>query len=265
MRTKILASLSLFLALATAAAQAAAPTQLIVFGDSLSDTGNIGRFTASYLWDEHVAGAYNIPFAPSSHGGTDYANAGALITSGSLSLPNQVNTYLTAHPVADPNAVYVIWGGGNDVFSTLSNPGSGSQIEAEGIADTLAMINSLYNAGARSFVIGNVPRTDLTPYVRDRGQTAIKQQRQLVLNWNVKLNLALNKLHLKGAKLRLYDSAAGLAAVFVSPTHFGFSDYTDPCNNTCTDPAYTFFWDSIHPGQTGHMLIGSAYLTLIAQ
>jgi phospholipase/lecithinase/hemolysin len=265
MRAKILAFLALLVALAAAPARAAGPTQLIVFGDSLSDTGNNGRFTSSYLWDEHVAGAYRIPFAPSSQGGTDYAISGALITSGSNSLPNQVQTYLTAHPVADPLAVYVIWGGGNDVFSTLANPGMGAQIEAEGIADTLAMLNSLYTAGARFLVVGNVPRTDLTPYVRSLGQSAVKQQRQLVLDWNVKLDGALNKLHLKGAKLRRYDSAGGLDAVFVSPTHFGFSDYTDPCNNTCTDPAYTFFWDSIHPAQTGHMLIGSAYLALIAQ
>jgi phospholipase/lecithinase/hemolysin len=43
-------------------------------------------------------------------------------------------------------------------------------------------------------------------------------------------------------------------AVETDPTHFGFSDMTDPCLTTslCADPDHTFFWDIHHPTEFGH-------------
>jgi phospholipase/lecithinase/hemolysin len=43
-------------------------------------------------------------------------------------------------------------------------------------------------------------------------------------------------------------------AVQTDPTHFGFTDITDPCLTTavCSDPDHTFFWDTFHPTLFGH-------------
>jgi phospholipase/lecithinase/hemolysin len=245
---------------------AAAYDQLYVFGDSLSDVGNNGRYSAGYLWDEHVAGAFGQVLQPSNNGGTDYAISGALITgTGSTSLPAQVAAYLAAHPKADHNAVYMIWGGGNDAFSTLGNPASGAAVEAAGIADTMAMISALRDAGARHIVVGNVPRTDLTPYVQSQGAAAVAQQAALVQDWNRKLARQIQTLNPKFGQIWIYDSAAGMQAVWTSPTHFNFNNLTTPCGSSCADPDHTFFWDAIHPGATAHGLIGSAIGSLIAQ
>jgi phospholipase/lecithinase/hemolysin len=45
-----------------------------------------------------------------------------------------------------------------------------------------------------------------------------------------------------------------LGAVVKDPTHFGFTDITDPCLTTvvCADPDHTFFWDTHHPTEFGH-------------
>jgi phospholipase/lecithinase/hemolysin len=45
-----------------------------------------------------------------------------------------------------------------------------------------------------------------------------------------------------------------LNAVVTAPTHFGFTDVTDPCLTTtvCADPDHTFFWDTHHPTVFGH-------------
>ncbi len=251
--------------LATAPAAHAAPfTQLIVFGDSLSDVGNNGRDTDGSLWDEHLAGAYGLSCTASDHGGSDYAISGASITGGSAtSLPSQVNTYLSAFPQADPHALYAIWGGANDVFGTLGDTKSNHALAEKGVADTLGMITSLYEAGARNFLIGDVPPTYLTPFVQGQGQAAVAQQATLVTYWNAQLRRALKGLSLSQAKFWQYDLGIFWAAIFTSSTHFNFTNYTQGCYGSCNDPLQTLFWDDRHPGSTGHAQIGAEILAIL--
>ena len=90
-----LASLLLALGLAVSGAASAQFTQLIVFGDSLSDSGNVfsvsgsppapyfgGRFTNGLVWAEVAANAWGIPL-------TNYAYGGAL--TGITNSSNAVN------------------------------------------------------------------------------------------------------------------------------------------------------------------------------
>lgn len=258
---KAAALCALMAGLGHAAAAQPAYSQLVVFGDSLSDVGNNGRFTAGYLWDEHVSGTLGSVIQASKNGGTDYAISGALITATNgaiLSLPAQLHAYLTAHPKADPKALYVIWGGGNDAFSTLGTPANGPAVEAAGIKATLDMVFMLHAAGARNILIGNVPHTDLTPFVQSLGDAAVAQQLALVTAWNEKLGREFGRLGWPGTRLFLFDSAASLQALFTSPTHYNFTNLTTPCGSSCADPDHTLFWDSIHPGATGHAYLASA-------
>src|ERR1017187_6153806 len=85
------------LGLMSIAAHAAKPTydNLIVFGDSYCDVGNIfvatggaepaapyfaGRFSNGPIWLDHVAGFLRLPLKASLLGGTDYAFGGAWVT-----------------------------------------------------------------------------------------------------------------------------------------------------------------------------------------
>lgn len=57
---------------------------LTVIGDSLSDTGNNGRWTwdsgQNKLYDEQLAERYGLALSPSSNGGSNYAAGGATAT-----------------------------------------------------------------------------------------------------------------------------------------------------------------------------------------
>ena len=133
-------------------------SQMIVFGDSLSDVGNVngslawwagfkqtdGRFTSGpCVWEEELAKDLGIGVpTPASSGGSDYATGGAetgggnevgafglsMLASmaslnGSWGLPNvgkQVSDYFANTSVCPSNALYVIWAGGNDLIDAAN-------------------------------------------------------------------------------------------------------------------------------------------------
>jgi outer membrane lipase/esterase len=133
-RIRILAG-ALALALSGSAA-AAQFDNVIVFGDSLSDNGNLSfaeqlpvlpsRFTTNpgLVAIEHVADYYGIALTPSLANGTDFAFGGAGLVNNSPgtpssvpTLPTQLQMYLSATGgTADPDALYSVWGGANDLF-----------------------------------------------------------------------------------------------------------------------------------------------------
>jgi phospholipase/lecithinase/hemolysin len=81
-------------------------TELVVFGDSLSDTGNAGRFSNGPVWVEHLAKSLGLPLRPSRAGGTNHAVGGARAVGGPNELRAQVRGYLAERGGrADPRAV----------------------------------------------------------------------------------------------------------------------------------------------------------------
>lgn len=141
-----LASSAAFAQSAPPAAQPSAHAGLfdnmVVFGDSLSDDGNLDlscvsqgacpqlpflmRFTTNpgEVAVEHIADYFGTPLTPALAGGTDFAFGGAGILNNSPGtpasvplLPAQLGMYLQATGnKADPNTLYAVWGGANDVF-----------------------------------------------------------------------------------------------------------------------------------------------------
>ncbi len=159
---------------------------IVSFGDSLSDVGNYyaatggavppasygydpGRFTNGPNWVEYLARDLGVAVPTASlKGGTDYAYGGATTGTGTTSstflgatetVPNigqQVATYLASNtPTA--GQLYTIWGGANDFLNAgQTNP----LIPVENIA---AEITALANAGAKQFLIPNLPPLGAVP------------------------------------------------------------------------------------------------------
>jgi outer membrane lipase/esterase len=159
-RTRLLAGAILATLLVSSTAAATDFSKVVVFGDSLSDNGNLSlalapgqqppfRFTTNpgTVTIENVANGLQTPIAPSLVGGTDYAWGGAGVLSNSPGTPSsvptltgQVNAYLAAG-AADSNALYSIWGGANDIFFHATAAGAGAasqQLIAANIAAAVA-------------------------------------------------------------------------------------------------------------------------------
>ncbi len=258
--------------LASIAAQAATLTydNLIVFGDSYCDVGNLFiatggaepaapyydmRFSNGPLWVDHVAGFLGVPLTAYLAGGTDYAFGGAWVTqpqsvTGVPSVPEQVEIYLSQHDgKADPNALYILEGGGNDILDTTTGTPEelGYQI-ALGIAESERLLRQ---AGARHFVIPDLFNVGLLPAAAGNvsfaaaASTATNQAEDELLGFEG---------FLQGVYILRLNVFSLLNAVETDPTHFGFTDVTDPCLTTtvCADPDHTFFWDTHHPTEFGH-------------
>jgi outer membrane lipase/esterase len=306
MATKLLAY---FLAavLAPALAIAAPITSLYVVGDSLSDQGNGFLLTGGTFpplpYDqrasngpvavEYLASALGVPLAPSAAGGTNYAVLGAatgavgipslppLTTENSAaifygqvalegtSLLSQAGEMLAAGPIADPGALFFVWGGANDLFIDQSAATVGNAIN-----NLAAVINMLYGAGARQFLVPNLPDLSLTPSGLGQSPAERAALQALSIGFNAGLGDALDGLSvLPGIDIELFDTFGLFNVILANPGAFGFSNTTMPCitgdlavgGSVCADPGSYLFWDSVHPSTAAHQVLGKAFAAVVAE
>ena len=72
---------------------------IVVFGDSLSDTGNAGRFSNGPVWVEQLAARLEVALMPTQAGGLNFAVGGARLDplSGPHSLRAQADLFCASH------------------------------------------------------------------------------------------------------------------------------------------------------------------------
>ena len=82
---------------------------IVVFGDSLSDTGNAGRFSNGPVWVEQLAARLEVALRPTQAGGLNFAVGGARLNplSGPHSLRAQADLFLA--PAIRQHARHCLW------------------------------------------------------------------------------------------------------------------------------------------------------------
>ncbi|MCW1832346.1 autotransporter domain-containing protein [Pantoea ananatis] len=144
---------------------------LTVFGDSLSDTGNVGRFTynsaTNPLYDEILARQAGLTLQPSSQGGSNYAAGGAVAVPAinpQFNTQDQVARYLAStNGRADPNGLYIHWIGGNDLAAAVALPPLATTLIDNSAGAAASQVKALLNAGAGTVIVPTVPNVGATP------------------------------------------------------------------------------------------------------
>ena len=295
----VFAALIAFAAAGTALA--AAPHRFVVFGDSLSDPGNafilirdveVPPFESLIPSAPYARGALHFSNGPTwieqlslidralpSAGPAllapkvfhNYAVGGARArTAGAFDMPVQVGLFIgEVHGLAPADALYVTFFGGNDLRDALQalqvdpTGATSAGIIQAAIASYQTNLLTLYAAGARRFLIPNVPDIGLTPAVRLAGPQAQGAARALTQAFNAGLEQLLHGLELSlGVDIARLDTFALVDQVVANPAAFGLADVTGACirlntiaNAFCPNPGKFLFWDGIHPTVAGHHLL----------
>ncbi|MEQ9232460.1 SGNH/GDSL hydrolase family protein [Coleofasciculus sp. E2-BRE-01] len=316
---------------------AATFSKMYVFGDSLSDPGNIfnattaannllpeqneipieppvppydedGRFSNGLVWSDYLAEELGINLIPSTelsvlfpgsnipspiafsedgqpqvspffNGATatnsvNFAFGGAQTgTQGVGELGELIPGMLTqvewfeddlavAGQQADEDALYIVWGGPND-YQLVSDPDP-----METVGNLAEAVQTLYDLGARNFLVPNLPNLGKTPRALSMGDDISMSLTTLSQTHNTLLDTSLANLsQLDNINIAQLDAFSLLNQTIANPEEFGFTNVTDSCIHplkddgkldgtqefeVCDNPDEYLFWDGIHPTTVAH-------------
>lgn len=213
-----------------------------------------------------------------SAGATDYAVNGArawaggyMVNSVDISLSGQVGRFLqTFDNVAPSDALYVVEMGSDDVkdalfaYITDGGPSVANAILTDALSTINARLQDLYNAGARRFLIVNVPDISVTPAVRTLdasipGDGISLLARSLTEAFNSQLENIKNGLSAidTGGYVKMLNAYGETDDIVADPEAFGLINVIQACIEpgvppfTCQNPSQYLFWDGIHPTRAG--------------
>lgn len=294
-RASAATAVAVVVVLGAATASAGDYSNTIFFGDSLTDSGTFrsvvpvgGKFTTNPgpVWAENVASAYGKTATPAVSGGTDYAVGGARVsqlpgvpatapTATATPVRSQITNYLASTGGrADPNALYTVWGGANDIFAALASPTTAQAAITQAATDLVGEVARLRAAGAQTILVPTLPDIGLTPFGQAQGATAAAQITQLVSGYNQLVTLGLGNA---GVSVIPIDTYSLLRDAVANPASYGLSNVVGTACTTSSSllcssaslvtptAAQTYlFADGVHPTTAGHRAISDFVLNALS-
>ncbi len=206
--------------------------------------------------------------------GVDIVNTDFGVNVPVASVNSQVNGYLTNKKV-DPNGMYVVWGGANDLLAAAANPANALNTISSAAGSQIAAIKALKDNGANYILVPNIPDVGLTPAfipnanLKDEALLrAQKNQAQATATANLYNQTMYSGAVATGANIIPLDTFSLLQQVAANPTAYGFTNMTQAACTTASsllcgpsnlvtpgaNDSY-FFADGIHPSGRAHQMI----------
>ncbi len=295
--SRLLLSVFLVACISPLAVAQAEFSKLIVFGDSLSDTGNLAiiNFPPPYFENRISDGPVVADIIAESIGsdaqasghllgradGFNYAVAGGNIMGAEPEdLPQQVSAYLQrVTDQADPDALYLVFVGGNDLRDLRSRSSlAQAQLEINQTLSSLdTQIRRLRDAGARAFLIPNVANIGRIPETLDReandpGIAARAETYTRAYNQSLSQVLAAFDSD-KGTVIAEFDLFSAFESLINNASDFGFTNTREGCFDPDEFEIATecllfgfgtrVFFDRIHPSSASNQIIASQMIDAI--
>ncbi len=277
-----LLSLTLVLSCLSAVAQASTYSAVVVYGDSLSDNGNLyaatgqpgapyydGRRSNGPVAVEQLATNLGAPLVDyawigATTGIGNYGDGGTPTSFGTYSLPGMQTVFAATKPTLGPylnGALFVVWGGPDDFLSPSPLDTTPAEIVNRAVSDELGIVTSLELLGAQHILVPGMPDLGLTPYFQSLGPAGAAEGSALSAAFNAELSADLP------AGVAYYDTAALIRNMVANPAAYGFTDVTDPCYNgttVCSNPSQYLFFDSFHPTTAADAFAAEAFEAALA-
>lgn len=246
-----------------------------------------GRFSNGPTWVEQLArpiglsSSVKAAFDPHNRGASNFAVGGATARTGTgeTTLSDQLARFFDARRAGlrtSAETLYVIEMGANDLVDALavaSGPGGAPAAIQQVLAPTLTAVSDAIfllwrEAGAKNFLVWNVPNLGLAPAVTRLGPAASQGATALTSIYNhgipnVFPGLAgvLDGLStLPDIRIVTFDAFRTINNVVTEPAKFGLQNATESCIRftppfICSHQSRRLFWDGIHPTRAAHGIV----------
>jgi phospholipase/lecithinase/hemolysin len=249
-----------------ASAHAGPITEIVAFGDSLSDVGNTylaagvpaypGVYSNGPNWIQILAGKLGVA-APTASlaGGTNNAWGGAetgagLSFMGTPNLSLQVGGYLASHTLNSSQLV-TVWAGANDFLN------GGKTDPTVVVANIAGAISALAGAGGTQFLVPNLPLLGEIPALNGQPQALRDALDGLTLAFNGLLEANMIQLsQTLGVSIHYLDVNTKFQQIIADPAAFGLTNVTGSAvDDGVFDGQGYLFFDIVHPTTAVHEII----------
>ncbi len=274
-------------------------SSFFVFGDSLSDNGNVsatletagidfppepyfeGRFSDGPVWNE----AFLAEFETGQSANFAFGGARTSDDAGTIpDLADQVDAFTAVRPflTLGDRSLASMFFGANDVFDAILAAASGppdiigflSGRAAATLGNIAASVGALSAQGIDDFALWNLPDLGQTPRLRDLGPQAQGLGSLATAIYNAGFDAMVGSLRAQGLTIHTVDTFGLFVEATTNPTAFGLVNLTDAClpvdpfeiptlgvvvPEPCTAPETFLYWDKLHPTQTGHAALAAVF------
>jgi phospholipase/lecithinase/hemolysin len=261
-------------------------TNVIVYGDSLSDNGNLfaatgqpappyvnGRASNGPVAVEQLAKDLNAVLTDFAWSGAttgigNHLDGGTPTGFGSPGLPGMQTEYASTSGIipTGPGTLFVVWGGPDDLLSPSPLDLTTLAVLNRAVGDIDGIVAGLWSQGSRHILVPGMPDLGMTPYFGSNPVSAA-QATGAAMYFNAALQASLASY---GAGVTYFDTFGFLHQIVANAGAYGFTNVTDMCynaiaNTLCNDPGQYLFWDDLHPTAKGHALLGDAFAEAVPE
>lgn len=249
---------------------------IVVYGDSLSDNGNLfaatsavgiptpasppyfdGRFSNGPVSVETVASSFGVPLIDFAFGGatTGLGNIadGGTVASMNL-LPGITSQFAASQAAVAPiasSSLFIVWGGPDDLAGPTPGQTNPIDIANTAAANIVKVVDGLEALGAKQILVPGIPDLGVVPeYASDAAAAKL-----FAATFDSDLIAELPK------NATYVDTFNLLDQVVSNPMAYGFTNVTTPCLSgatPCASPNQYLFWDGQHPTEAGQLLLAKA-------
>ncbi len=246
------------------------PKQIFIFGDSLSDNGNLyefskgkvpssqqnfqGRATNGQVWTEYL-----------NKLGTDTKNIHNFAIGGATTgtqniiseypgIDFEINKFTSGSMTINHDDLFILWVGTNDYIKLAT---TNSKQVVDNVSQT---VDTLINKGAHNIAVANL--IDLGKIPWHGNSEAASSFTTATNNHNRQLNAALSTIAANNPNVKIIplDFNSLFKEIIAEPQKYGFTNVTDSYTDSNAktlghNPDEYLFWDVIHPSKRAHQLI----------
>lgn len=291
MKAKVLLNLAALIAAGASCVFGGSINSVVVYGDSLSDNGNLfaltqavlgtgqpgapyymGRASNGPVTPELLASDLHVPlidfaFDGATTGVGNILDGGSATTLGTYQLPGMLAEFNSANSQATITAdaahgLFIVWGGPNN-FASLSATSTPSQVAATintAVSNIVTIVDGLEAKGVTNILVPGMADLGAAPAYSSQGALVALEANAATNAFNLALQAALP------AGVTYFNTNGVLQTILADPSAYGFSNTTDACftgTSLCSNPNSYVFFDSEHPTTAADAILAEGFVSTV--